>query len=129
MILRVDVVNKIATYQKRGGSIVCGNKDYQIQFTFDSEWSEYTTKTARFIWNGSYIDVSFTGDICTVPAIYNTDELEVGVYAGNLKTTTSAFIGCYRSILCENATPSEDSDRFYANEAKEAADEAKEAAN
>ena len=129
MILHVDVVNKIATYQKRGGSIVCGNSDYQIQFTFDSEWSEYTTKTARFIWNGSFIDVSFTNNTCTVPPIYDTDELEVGVYAGNLKTTTSAFIGCYRSILCDNVTPSKDSDRFYASEAKYAATDAIEAAD
>ena len=128
MILNVDVVNKIATFQKRGGCIVCGNNDYQIRFTFDSEWSEFPTKTARFITNGQFTDVDFTGDYCAVPILYDTTEVEVGVYAGELKTTTSAFIGCYRSILCEVAKPSEGNDRTYANEAKEAADRAEAAA-
>ena len=128
MILHVDVVNKIATFQKRGGCIVCGNSDYKIKFSFDSEWSNYTEKTARFIWNGHFIDVDFTGDLCPVPIIYDATEIEVGVYAGDLKTTTSAFIGCYRSILCEVATPSEENDRLHTNEAKEAADRAEEAA-
>lgn len=128
MILNVDVVNKIATFQKRGGCIVCGNSDYQIRFTFDSEWSEFPTKTARFITNGQFTDVDFTGDYCTVPILYDTTEVEVGVYAGELKTTTSAFIGCYRSILCEVAKPSVENDRTHANEAKEAADRAEAAA-
>lgn len=124
MILNVDVVNKIATFQKRGGCIVCGNSDYQIRFTFDSEWSEFPTKTARFITNGQFTDVDFTGDYCAVPILYDTTEVEVGVYAGELKTTTSAFIGCYRSILCEVAKPSEENDRNYVNEAKVEADRA-----
>lgn len=129
MILNVDIVNKIATYQKRGGNIVCGNSDYTIKFTFDSEWIDYPEKTARFIWNGSFTDVDFTGDYCTVPIIYDTDEVEVGVYAGELKTTTSAYIGCYRSILCEIAKPSEENNRLHINEAKEAADRAEAAAD
>lgn len=128
MILNVDVVNKIATFQKRGGCIVCGNSDYQIRFTFDSEWSEFPTKTARFITNGQFTDVDFTGDVCDVPIIHDTTEVEVGVYAGNLKTTTSAVIGCYRSILCELAKPSEENDNRHINEAKEAADRAEAAA-
>ena len=128
MILNVDVVNKIATFQKRGGCIVCGNSDYQIRFTFDSEWSEFPTKTARFITNGQFTDVDFTGDYCTVPILYDTTEVEIGVYAGELKTTTSAFIGCYRSILCEIAKPSEENDRNYVNEAKVEADRAEAAA-
>ncbi len=128
MILHVDVVNKIATFQKRGGYIVCGNSDYKIKFSFDSEWSDYTEKTARFIWNGRFTDVDFTGAFCPVPIIYDATEVEVGVYAGELKTTTSAFIGCYRSILCEVAKPSEENDRLHINEAKEAADRAEAAA-
>lgn len=129
MILHVDVVNKIATFQKRGGGIVCGNSDYQIKFSFDAEWNEYTTKTARFIWGGHYTDVDFTGDYCDVPIIYDTTEVEVGVYAGALKTTTSARIDCQRSILCKGGTPSEENDHAYANEAKEAADRAEAAAD
>lgn len=128
MILHVDVVNKIATFQKRGGCIVCGNSDYKIKFSFDREWDAHKEKTARFIYNGQFTDVDFTGDLCPVPIIYDTPEVEVGVYASELKTTTSAFIGCYRSILCEVATPSEENNRLHINEAKEAADRAEKAA-
>ena len=132
MILYVDVVKKIATFQKRGGNIVCGNNDYQIQFSFDREWDAHDEKTARFICNGQFIDVDFSKtkdkNICSVPILYDTTEVEVGVYAGELKTTTSAFIGCYRSILCEVAKPSEENDIRHTNEAKEAADRAEEAA-
>lgn len=139
MILQVDVVNKIATFQKRGGRIVCGNSDYKIKFTFDSEWNEYTVKTARFIWGGHYTDRVFTGDICDVPVMYDTAVVDVGVYAGDLatvtdestvdlKTTTNATIECCRSILCDNITPSPENDRLHANEAKEAAARAEVAA-
>lgn len=128
MILHVGVANKIATFQKRDGCIVCGNSDYQIQFTFDSEWASHTEKTARFIWNGQFIDVDFTGDTCNVPIIQNANEVKVGVYAGDLRTTTSAVISCYTSILCEGATPSVENDKVYANEAKEAAERAEAAA-
>ena len=132
MILNVDVVNKIATFQKRGGCIVCGNSDYQIHFSFDREWDAHDNKTARFIYNGQFTDVDFNktedNNICAVPILYDTTEVEIGVYAGELKTTTSAFIGCYRSILCEVAEPSEENDRLHINEAKEAADRAEAAA-
>lgn len=100
--LHITVNNKIATYLTRDGNIVCGNSDYQIVFAFDSEWDAHEEKVARFIWNGKYIDVAFTGDTVTVPVLANTELLKVGVYAGELNTTTSAEIGCKLSILCEH---------------------------
>ena len=131
-ILHVSVNNKIATYRQRDGVIVCGNSDYQIQFTFDSEWGGFEKKTARFVWNGRRHDEEFTGDTCNVPIIQNATEVKVGVYAGNLSTTTPAVIGCYRSILCEGATlggeSSAESDERYANAAKASADRAEAAA-
>ena len=99
-VLHVTVNNKVATYLQRDGSIVCGNNDYSIKFTFDSEWDVHTEKTARFIWNGRYYDQVFSGDTCVVPIITNADEVLVGVYAGDLNTTTRARIPCERSILC-----------------------------
>ena len=129
MILHVCVANKIASFQKRDGCIVCGNSDYQIKFTFDSEWDAYTTKTARFIWNGEFTDVDFSGDTCDVPIIHNTSEVKVGVYAGELHTTTSAVIGCHLSVLCDTVTPSVENDRNYANESKAHADRAESAAD
>lgn len=123
--LHISVNNKIATFQKRDGDIVCGNSDYQIKFTFDEEWDAYENKIARFVWSGQFQDVEFTGDTCPVPILSGVTLCEVGVYAGELCTTTSAFIGCKTSILCLPASPSVENDKYYANEARESAEEAR----
>ena len=102
--LNISVIDKVAKYLMRDGDIVCGNSDYQITFTFDEEWGVYDTKTARFIWNGKHTDQPFVGNICPVPIIRNTELVTVGVYAGDLCTTTPASIPCKRSILCESST-------------------------
>lgn len=101
--LKVKVANKIATYEKAGGLIVCGNNDYQIEFEFDSDWDAYNEKTARFICGGRYQDVSFEGNICPVPVIVKSGLVEVGVYVADMRTSTGAKIGCYPSILCESS--------------------------
>ena len=98
--LHIAVIDKKAIYQKRDGAIVCGNSDYQLALTFDSEWDAYPEKTARFITNGKREDVTFTGTTCHVPVLSNTDVCIVGVFAGELSTTPVA-IPCIRSILCE----------------------------
>lgn len=113
--LHIAVADTRATYQKRDGNIVCGNKEkYQIAFTFDSEWDAYETKTARFTWRGQVQDVIFTGDTCDVPSIYGTDRVLVGVYAGDLITTTPAVIECELSILCQGGLPADPPDDVYA---------------
>lgn len=125
--LNVNIANLVATYSQRGGDIVCDNKSrYQIKFTFDADWSAYSTKTARFVHNGEYTDVDFTGDTVTVPMIHNTNSLKVGVYAGDLCTTTPAEIKCVLSISSLTDTPSTENDKNWANEAKEAAERAAE---
>lgn len=123
--LNIIVNKKIATYLKRDGDIVCGNSDYQAKFTFDEEWAAHNKKTARFKWNGQYFDVDFTGDTCSVPVITNASAVTVGVYAGDLKTTTEAIIGAKRSVLCGDAVPNPGTGQHYTNEAKAAAEEAK----
>ena len=62
--LQITVDKKIATYNERSGTIVCGNSDYQIQFSFDKEWEAHKKKTARFEWGGKYYDVEFEDDTC-----------------------------------------------------------------
>ena len=104
-ILHISVLDKKATYQNRDGDIVCGNSDYVIEFAFDAEWATHDEKIARFIWNDHYINVEFMGTTCPVPVITNATEVKVGVYAGDLSTTTPALIGCLKSILCESTTP------------------------
>lgn len=99
--LRIIVVDKIATYLHRDGEIVCGNSDYQIVFTFDDEWDDITTKTARFRWGGENHDVKFEGTTCPVPVINDATEVIVGVFADEI-STTPVVIPCKRSILCSS---------------------------
>ena len=94
--------------------IVCGNKDYKVRFDFDAEWDAYDAKTARFIWNGWYEDVVFSGDTCAVPQINNAQVCEVGVFAGDLRTTTPAFVKCDKSILCGEGSPAQPAPDVYA---------------
>lgn len=108
--LNIKVRNKIAA-QTDKAEYVCGNSDYIAVFDLDTEWDAYDTKTARFSYNGSYTDVVFDGNQCPVPVITDTHCFHIGVYAGDLHTTTAARVPCRKSILCgggSHATPSED---------------------
>ena len=98
-IINITVRDKIA-YREDGSLpfIVSGNSDYAVVFDFDSEWEEYTTKTARFIMGGGYTDVVFDGCECAIPTLRGGGVLEVGVYAGDIRTTTSAEVGVKPSV-------------------------------
>jgi hypothetical protein len=126
--LQVIISDKIATYVERGGEIVCGNSDYSIKFSFDEEWAGVEAKTARFVWNSEYYDVDFEGDTCSIPVITKASQVQVGVYAGELQTTTPALIKCRSSILCQSDKPSAGNDGSYCNEAKAAAERSEAAA-
>ncbi len=112
--LHIAILDKKATYRERDGVIVCGNSDYVIEFTFDNEWEESDVKTARFSYNGAYQDVVFTGNAVEVPILKNITSVDVGVFAGNLSTTTPATIPCEKSILCDDGMPETPSDDVYA---------------
>lgn len=102
--INIEITNKIATVSK-SALIICGNSDYTITFIFDDEWSKYDLKTARFTFGeNEYIDVPFTGNVCNVPILKNIYRVKVGVYAGDLRTTTPATIPCRKSILCGSGT-------------------------
>ena len=126
--LRINVKDKIATFFQRDGVIVCGNKGYKLVFTFDEEWADCTTKTARFIWNGHYYDKQFTDNECEVPVLNDTTKVTVGVYAGDLKTTTPAEIPCLISIICGNPEYIEENIKEYRDIAQQSAEEAQQAA-
>lgn len=96
--INIEVKNKIAR-QTNKEVYVCGNSDFVIAFVFDAEWNEYAIKTARFKYNGKYQDIVFTGNECPVPVIQNTGAIDIGVYAGDLHTTTAAVVMATPSIL------------------------------
>lgn len=112
-IIPVTVRDKIAT--KTGDEVyICGNSDFVIEFDFDEEWDEHDTKTARFEWNEGFHDVIFSGNTCPVPIISDTHRFHVGVYAGNLRTTTAAYVPARKSILCGSGLPHDPPPDVYA---------------
>lgn len=108
MSIEINVTDKRAVV---GGTpiIVCGNSDYKIEFVFDAEWDDYDSKTARFAYlrGGAwhYEDVVFVGTVVAVPILEDIREVCVGVYAGNLCTSTPARIMCKPSIRCTGGAP------------------------
>lgn len=114
--IKIMIANREAS-QYSGGKIICGNDDYVIDFTFDEEWNGVTYKTARFQYaDGSgvkYIDVLFEGTRCNVPVLINIDRVKIGVYAGDLRTTTGATVLCLKSILCDGGNHEEPDDSTY----------------
>ena len=114
MELLVTIRDKIATYAEMR-PYVCGNSDYVIHFDMDEEWAAHETKTARFVKdNGAYQDQVFTGNDCPVPVISNTFAIRVGVFAGDLHTTTPAYIPAKKSILCGSSFPADPAPDVYA---------------
>ena len=104
MQIEINISNK-KPKAKENYKIVCGNSDYTILFSFDEEWNPYDKKTARFNFTQDgvkkYIDVLFSGNECPMPIMSKTSLVEIGVYAGELQTTTPCILPCEKSILCD----------------------------
>ena len=111
--IEISVKNRVA-WQTNAMGYICGNKDFVVGFVFDSEWDGIETKTARFIHGGEHTDIVFTGTECKVPIILNVKKMEVGVFAGDLYTTTPATVRCRKSILCDSGAPAEPEPDVYA---------------
>lgn len=84
--------------------IICGNDGYNVVFDFDEEWVAQEIKTMRVAWtdtfsgNPRHIDVPFFTGSAAIPAIADAYEVQIGVYTGNIMTTTPARIPCVRCI-------------------------------
>jgi hypothetical protein len=112
---RIEIsVQNLVAWQTNSTDYICGNSKFVVGFNFDKEWDEFETKTARFIHGGEHTDIVFTGNECKVPKITNTKRIEIGVYAGDLQTTTPAVIQCRKSILCGFGVPADPPPDVYA---------------
>lgn len=96
--VKITVRDRIAIVEA-GVELVCNNPTDTIEFDFDEEWSAHNTKTARFSWEGRYIDVVFDGNTVEVPEIYRTSYVFVGVFSNGI-TTTPAKVPTRFSIKC-----------------------------
>jgi hypothetical protein len=104
--IQIIVTKKVASVEGTP-IIVCGNSDYTLSFTFDDEWSNEQNKVARFNYSKNglkrHIDEPIKNNTCKVPKLLGIGLVKVGVYAGDLKTTTEAKIKCHKLILCDDA--------------------------
>lgn len=106
--MTITIENRIARVMG-SPQIVCGNSDDTVTFAFDAEWDAYDAKNARFQYlrDGAlqHEDVDFNGNICAVPLLTDVDFVEIGVSAGEIRTTTPARVPCIR---CITDIPAED---------------------
>ena len=97
-IINITVKGKVASSDTK--VIVNGNSDYVVNWVLDGEWADYDTKTMRVRhYDGTVIDCIFTGYSCSLPIITETCMIEIGLFAGNLITSTPATISCTRCIM------------------------------
>lgn len=97
--IRISVRNRTAK-NVHNDTYVCGNGDFKAVFDFDAEWEQFQVKTARIKHDGVYQDVIFTGNECPIPIIENTFKIYIGIFAGNLFTTTPALVVASKCIRC-----------------------------
>jgi hypothetical protein len=103
--IEINVNEKIASLVDIKETLVCGNSDYDIIFHFDEPWEKYPAKTALFVYGSNTVEKVFEGDICEGIAIEGATSCSIGVFAGDLITTTGACINCIPSIRDFGKTP------------------------
>ena len=114
--INVTVRNKIAKSQPPA-FIVCGNSDYTAVFDLDDEWAAVKNRVAVFVYQVGRERrnerVIFDGDECPIPTLRGVRAVEVGLEAGNIRTTTPARIRCFGCITDAAGTPHEPEDDVY----------------
>lgn len=98
-IINISVKKKIATLTDINFELVGGNSDYKVVFDFDEDWLGYNVKTALFVFGDRTVEQVIGGNVCDGVAIENATICYVGVFSGDMATTTPACLsGIKRSI-------------------------------
>ena len=92
---------------------ITGDGEYRVVFDLEKEWEAHPLRTARFQTEGSYVDVVFRGNQCRVPVFTYARTLEVGIFAGNLRTTTPARIFLREGIRSAWGSPEAPAPNVY----------------
>lgn len=109
MNLYVTVRERRAQPEPDTQFLVCGNGGTALTVSFDEEWEAYPTKYARIVYRTGgktvSLDTPVFGSLCTLPAVRGTDLIELGFYAGAIRTTSPARIPCRPCITDIPAEP------------------------
>lgn len=107
--IEIAVLRRVATCTS--GVYVGSNTLHYVNFTFDEEWSESDVKTMIVIYGDKKQEVVFTGHVAEFPKVDGYTFYGVGVYAGDLRTSTAAIVNGELSALAgqpEHDDPPED---------------------
>ena len=95
-------------------AIVCNNSDYTVVWDLDEEWNGYDTKTMRTAYqDGTYTDTVFTGNTVSLPVVTVPGRVNIGLYAGDIRTSRAALIRALPSITTDGGAPAEPSEDVY----------------
>lgn len=110
--INITVAHKVAVSDTQ--SIVCDNSDYTVHWTLDEEWHAYDTKTMRTIYmDGTFKDKVFAGDeialpVCTVPGV-----VQIGLFAGDIRTSRVAILRALPSVRSAAGAPEDPPKNVY----------------
>lgn len=114
--INVTVRNRIATAQ-RWQCIICGNSDYIVDFDLDDEWNDMPNKVAVFVTNTRgnirHERVLFDGSTCGIPVLRGVNIVDIGIEAGDIRTTTPAHVKCEACIADNAGLPQEPENNIY----------------
>ena len=116
MIVKIKVRSRNAAVVENG-IITAYNTGDTIEFDFDEEWqpeSVTATRTARFSYKGIELDIPFNGNVCPLPGFSKPGNVYVGVYWGDVKSTTRARLIYAPSILSASGMPEDPTADTYA---------------
>lgn len=114
--INVTVRNRIATAQ-RWQCIICGNSDYIVDFDLDDEWNDMPNKVVVFVTNTRgnirHERVLFDGSTCGLPVLRGVNMVDIGIEAGDIRTTTPAHVKCEACITDRAGMPQEPENNVY----------------
>lgn len=110
--INITVAHKVAVSDTQ--SIVCDNSDYTVHWTLDEDWSSYDTKTMRTIYmDGTFKDTVFGGDVIALPVCTVPGAVQIGLFAGNIRTSRVAILRALPSVRSAAGAPEDPPKNVY----------------
>lgn len=110
--INITVAHKVAVSDTQ--SIVCDNSDYTVHWTLDAEWSAYDTKTMRTIYmDGTFEDKVFSGDVIALPVCTVPGAVQIGLFAGDIRTSRVAILRALPSVRSAAGAPADPTPDVY----------------
>lgn len=110
--INITVAHKVAVSDTQ--SIVCDNSDYMVHWTLDEEWAAYDTKTMRTIYmDGTFTDTVFSGDVIALPVCTVPGAVQIGLFAGNIRTSRVAILRALPSVRSGAGAPEDPTPHVY----------------